>query len=299
MQQTAGSFWTQPWHYFTYVTGNRGAGKSIFVASVLAEAAIPPVSNELLTSCKKYVGNLQKNGWTNLSVDPKLTNTVYCNEILEIKNIGYLPRKTMKLDAEKLGLYDGENETQNFLPYSILGIIEFQKVADSRKSMTSEKLTDNKLRFNELVRKFRIRVIVDTQLIGSTDLRYRDMADCIIHVLGKKDKYKKSGEIESTTLFYLEFGSAANYKKFENDKDNFDMRDVKTRVFVGNVYAIIDSYAGEEYFLAGLQEKNFDTQLHGQRKKTKEAMLQYCKDYPLFSKKSEKRDNLDYEEINI
>lgn len=53
-----------------------------------------------------------------------------------------MPRASMELQFEKIGLYDGVHEVCYLLPYAKIFLPEIQSKLDSRKSMTAERVAD-------------------------------------------------------------------------------------------------------------------------------------------------------------
>ena len=130
-------------YYLTYVVGERGVGKTTLLAHFACEYMIPPRSARDLLQCKQEIGRLCAGGWDNLSLAPHVRHLVYVvDDTFIARGLGYMPRVSMELQFEKIGLYDGVHEVSYLLPYAKIFLPEIQSKLDSRKSMTAERVAD-------------------------------------------------------------------------------------------------------------------------------------------------------------
>lgn len=268
-------------YYLTYVVGERGVGKTTLLAHFATEYMLPPRSVDDLRQCKNEIASLRAGGWDNLSLAPHVKHLVYVvDDTFIAKGLGYIPRVSMSLQFEKIGLYDGVHEVSYLLPYAKIFLPEIQSKLDSRKSMTAERVADNFLRYVERQRKVGVQMWADTQLDDSVDKRFRNLADKLIEVQGKQDYRDKYGRLIKTIWQCLEFASIRQYTRF---KDTGDLRlaTKTTYTHCGNIYQCVNSYAGKEYFYNGMTG-NFHTELSRPTGNDKQAMLARCKQYPLF-----------------
>jgi len=269
-------------YYLTYVVGDRGAGKTTLLAHFATEFMIPPNSINDLLKCKEEIESLRLGGWENLSLEKHVKHLVYVvEETFIAKGLGYKPRISMELPFEKIGIYDGKNEVYHLLPFAKIFMPEIQSKLDSRKSITSERVTDSFLRYIERERKVGVQMWADTQINDSADKRFRSLADKVIEVLGQEHKKNKQGEIISTKWKCLEFTSVLVHNRYkETGKTEQAIKTEYTHI--GNIYDCVDSFSGKEYFFSGLENKNFDTKLSKIVGHSKEEMLEKVKNFPLF-----------------
>ena len=128
-------------YYLTYVVGERGVGKTTLLAHFACEYMIPPRAISDLLLCKQEIARLRAGGWDNLSLAPHVQHLVYVvDDIFIARGLGYMPRVSMELQFEKIGLYDGVHEVCYLLPYAKIFLPEIQSKLDSRKSMTAERV---------------------------------------------------------------------------------------------------------------------------------------------------------------
>lgn len=278
-------------YYLTYVVGKRGVGKTTLLAHFATEYMLPPRSLDDLRQCKNEIAALRAGGWDNLSLAPHVKHLVYVvDDTFIAKGLGYLPRVSMSLQFEKIGLYDGVHEVSYLLPYAKIFLPEIQSKLDSRKSMTAERVADNFLRYVERQRKVGVQMWADTQLDDSVDKRFRNLADKLIEVQGKQDYRDKYGRLIKTVWQCLEFANIRQYTRF---KDTGDLRlaTKTTYTHYGNIYQCVNSYAGKEYFYNGMTG-NFHTELSRPTGNDKQAMLARCKQYPLFKSNNNKEQSV-------
>ena len=122
--------YTAKQYYLTYVVGERGVGKTTLLAHFACEYMIPPRA-------------IRAGGWDNLSLAPHVQHLVYVvDDIFIARGLGYMPRVSMELQFEKIGLFDGVHEVCYLLPYAKIFLPEIQSKLDSRKSMTAERVAD-------------------------------------------------------------------------------------------------------------------------------------------------------------
>lgn len=279
-------------YYLTYVVGLRGTGKTTLLAHFGTKLMIPPSSIEDLRQARLEIESLRKGGWDNLSLESHVQHLVYVvDDVFQAVGMGYLPRISMDLQFERLGLYDGVNEVDYLLPYAKVFCPEIQSKLDSRKSMTAEKAADYLLRYLERQRKVGVQMWADAQLHDSVDKRFRNLADRIIEVQGQEHKYSKQDELISTTWYCLEFDGIHAYRRYEQSGSTAEAT-ATTYTHKGDIFACVDSYAGKEYFYDGMGDKNFHTRLATPTSNSKQAMLDRCRRFPLFNKKSS-ADNAD------
>ena len=127
-------------YYLTYVVGERGVGKTTLLAHFACEYMIPPRAISDLLLCKQEIARLRAGGWDNLSLAPHVRHLVYVvDDTFIARGLGYMPRVSMELQFEKIGLYDGVHEVCYLLPYAKIFLPEIQSKLDSRKSMTSRR----------------------------------------------------------------------------------------------------------------------------------------------------------------
>lgn len=273
--------------YLIYVVGDVGVGKTTLLAHLATLRMIPPLSISDLLDCKKEIEKLRLGGWDNLSLEPHVKHLVYVVEDTFIaKNMGYLPRYSMELNFEQIGLYDGENEVAYLLPYSTIVMPEIQSKLDSRKSMTAERVADSFLRWLERRRKIQLKVIADSQLDESADKRFRSMADKVIEVQRQEHKKDKFGEITKTTWFCREFDGINAYMRYETSGKLNECTETKY-IHDGNIFECVDSFSGKEYFYNGMTG-NFHTTLSKPFSNDKQSMLERCRRFPLFKKEVDK-----------
>ena len=157
-------------YYLTYVVGERGVGKTTLLAHFACEYMIPPRSARDLLQCKQEIGRLCAGGWDNLSLAPHVRHLVYVvDDTFIARGLGYMPRVSMELQFEKIGLYDGVHEVSYLLPYAKIFLPEIQSKLDSRKSMTAERVADYFLRYIERQRKVGVQMWADTQIDDSAN----------------------------------------------------------------------------------------------------------------------------------
>lgn len=278
-------------YYLTYVVGKRGVGKTTLLAHFATEYMLPPRSLDDLRQCKNEIASLRAGGWDNLSLAPHVKHLVYVvDDTFIAKGLGYLPRVSMALQFEKIGLYDGVHEVSYLLPYAKIFLPEIQSKLDSRKSMTAERVADNFLRYVERQRKVGVQMWADTQLDDSVDKRFRNLADKLIEVQGKQDYRDKYGRLIKTVWYCLEFADIRQYTRF---KDTGDLRIATPTTYAhcGNIYQCVNSYAGKEYFYNGMTG-NFHTELARPTGNDKQAMLARCEQYPLFKANNHKEQSV-------
>ena len=157
-------------YYLTYVVGERGVGKTTLLAHFACEYMIPPRAISDLLLCKQEIARLRAGGWDNLSLAPHVRHLVYVvDDTFIARGLGYMPRVSMELQFEKIGLYDGVHEVCYLLPYAKIFLPEIQSKLDSRKSMTAERVADYFLRYIERQRKVGVQMWADTQIDDSAD----------------------------------------------------------------------------------------------------------------------------------
>ena len=277
-------------YYLTYVVGERGVGKTTLLAHFACEYMIPPRSARDLLQCKQEIGRLCAGGWDNLSLAPHVRHLVYVvDDTFIARGLGYMPRVSMELQFEKIGLYDGVHEVSYLLPYAKIFLPEIQSKLDSRKSMTAERVADYFLRYIERQRKVGVQMWADTQIDDSADKRFRSLADKLIEVQGKRDYYDRHGRLVKTVWRCLEFSGVRQYAR-SKDTGNAKIG-VKTEyTHYGNIYACVDSYSGKEYFYNGMTG-NYHTTPAEVTGNNKAAMLARCARYPLFPKEESKNND--------
>ena len=186
-------------YYLTYVVGERGVGKTTLLAHFACEYMIPPRAISDLLLCKQEIARLRAGGWDNLLLAPHVQHLVYVvDDTFIARGLGYMPRVSMELQFEKIGLYDGVHEVCYLLPYAKIFLPEIQSKLDSRKSMTAERVADYFLRYIERQRKVGVQMWADTQIDDSADKRFRSLADKLIEVQGKRDYYDRHGRLVKT-----------------------------------------------------------------------------------------------------
>ena len=152
-----------------------------------------------LRFCKQEVVRLRAGSRDHLSLAPHVRRLVYVvDDIFIARGFGYMPRASMELQFEKIGLFDGVHEVCNLLPYAKIFLPEIQSKLDSRKSMTAERVADYFLRYIERQRKVGVQMWADTQIDDSADKRFRSLADKLIEVQGKRDYYDRHGRLVRT-----------------------------------------------------------------------------------------------------
>jgi len=278
-------------YYLTYVVGKRGLGKTTLLAHFATGYMLPPRSLADLRQCKNEIASLRTGGWDNLSLAPHVKHLVYVvDDTFIAKGLGYLPRVSMSLQFEKIGLYDGVHEVSYLLPYAKIFLPEIQSKLDSRKSMTAERVADNFLRYIERQRKVGVQMWADTQLDDSVDKRFRNLADKLIEVENKIDCYDKTGRLVKTVWQCLEFTDIRQYTRF---KDTGDLRLTTKTIYThyGNIYQCVNSFTGKEYFYYGMTG-NFHTELSCPTGNDKKAMLARCEQYPLFKLNNKKEQSV-------
>jgi hypothetical protein len=270
-------------YYLTYVVGRRGAGKTTLLAHFACGYMIPPKSIMDLWQCKKEIQNLNAGGW---KLDmPKAKHLVYVvDDIFTARDMGYLPRVSMELKFERLGLNDGVHKVDYLLPYAKIFLPEIQSKLDSRKSTTSEKASDYLLRYLERQRKVGVQMWADAQLDDSVDKRFRNLADRIIEVLGQEHEITKHGEIIKTTWHCLEFDGIFAYHRYKSTGNIAEAKQT-TYTHNGNIFQCVNSFSGKEYFYDGI--KQFHTTLAKPTTNDKKAMTERVKKFPLFQKKEQ------------
>ena len=93
-------------YYLTYVVGERGVGKTTLLAHFATEYMIPPRAISDLLLCKQEIARLRAGGWDNLSLAPHVQHLVYVvDDTFIARGLGYMPRVSMELQFEKIGLY--------------------------------------------------------------------------------------------------------------------------------------------------------------------------------------------------
>ena len=200
-------------YYLTYVVGERGAGKTTLLAHFATEYMIPPRSIRDLLTCKKEISRLRAGGWDNLSLEPHVKHLVYVvDDTFIARGMGYLPRISMELQFEKIGLYDGRHEVSYLLPYAKIFMPEIQSKLDSRQW---ERTAEYFLRYIERQRKVGVQMCADTQIDDSADKRFRSLADKLIEVQDKQDYYAKNGQLIKTVWTCLEFSGVRPYARYK------------------------------------------------------------------------------------
>jgi len=267
-------------YYLTYVVGRRGVGKTTLLAHFATEHMIPPKSIDDLRLCKNEIKNLQNGGWE-LSLDENVKHLVYVvDDIFIARNMGYLPRISMELQFERLGLNDGVHKVDYLLPYAKIFLPEIQSKLDSRKSTTNEKASDYLLRYLERQRKVGVQMWADAQLDDSVDKRFRNLADRIIEVQGLENTLSKRGEILSTTWHCLEFNGIFAYQRYKNTGNTMEAT-ATTYTHKGNIYECVNSFTGKEYFYDDI--KHFHTNLAKPTTNDKKAMQERVKKFESMS----------------
>jgi len=282
--------------YFTYVVGQRGVGKTTLLAHFATERMIPPNSLDDLRMCKNEIKNLQAGGW-NLSFDEKVKHLVYVvDDVFIARHMGYLPRISMELQFERLGLNDGVHKVDYLLPYAKIFLPEIQSKLDSRKSTTAEKASDYLLRYLERQRKVGVQMWADAQLDDSVDKRFRNLADRIIEVQGLEHTLSKSGEIIKTTWYCLEFDGISAYQCYKTS-GGVNASNMTTYTHNGNIFRCVNSFTGKEYFYDGI--KHFHTTLARPTTNDKKAMQERVKKFPLFANLKKRGQSNGYETIEF
>jgi len=270
--------------YLTYVVGMRGVGKTTLLAHFATERMIPPNSIDDLRMCKNEIARLQNGGWE-LELDKGVKHLVYVvDDVFTARNMGYIPRTSMELQFERLGLFDGRNKVDYLLPYAKIFMPEIQSKLDSRKSTTNEKASDYLLRYLERQRKVGVQMWADAQLDDSVDKRFRNLADRIIQVQGQEHTFSRQGDILATTWYCLEFNGIFAYQRY---KTTGDIKEATATTYThkGNIYECVNSFAGKEYFYDGI--KHFHTKTAKPTTNDKQAMLDRIKRFPIFAKKEQ------------
>jgi len=272
-------------YYLTYVIGKRGAGKTTLLTHFATMQMIPPNSIYDLRKCRQEIESLQTGGWDNLSLENHVKHLVYVvDDIFTARGMGYLPRVSMELKFERLGLYDGIHEVNYLLPYAKVFVPESTSKLDSRKSTTQERPLDYLLRYLERQRKVGVQMWADAQIGDSTDKRFRYLADRLIEVLGQEHEYDNRGRLIATTWYCLEFDGMDGYERYRSTGDLTQV--VQTQyTHYGNIYRCVNSFAGKEYFYNGMTG-NFHTKLATYTGNNKQAMLEKCAKFPLFKQEN-------------
>ena len=262
-------------------------GKTTLLAHFACEYMIPPRAISDLLICKQEIARLRAGGWDNLSLAPHVRHLVYVvDDTFIARGLGYMPRVSMELQFEKIGLYDGVHEVCYLLPYAKIFLPEIQSKLDSRKSMTAERVADYFLRYIERQRKVGVQMWADTQIDDSADKRFRSLADKLIEVQGKRDYYDRHGRLVKTVWHCLEFTGVRQYAHYK-DTDNAKSAVKKAYTHYGNIYNCVDSFSGKEYFYNGMTG-NYHTTPAEVTGNNKAAMLARCERYPLFPKEENK-----------
>ena len=271
-------------YYLTYVVGERGVGKTTLLAHFATQYMIPPRSVFDLQQCRREIERLQKGGWNNLSLEPHVKHLVYVvDDIFYARGLGYLPRISMELDFDKIGLYDGVHEVSYLLPYAKIFMPEVQSKLDSRQW---ENTAEYFLRYIERQRKVGVQMWTDTQIDTSADKRFRLLADKLIHVQEQRHFYDKYGGLTQTVWRCLEFSGVRPYSRYLESGSTHEAMYTEYN-HNGNIFACVDSFSGKEYFYNGMTD-NFHTTLATPTGNNKTAMLERCKKYPLFKTENHK-----------
>jgi len=281
--------------WLTYIVGGKkpiGAGKTSLMYHLVRPYMMPPLVDEKLTEIRKYIENMQRNGWNNVSFSEHMECPVYVvGDVFISNDSGYAPRRTMELEFDQIRLPGGKKKAARPLPHSIICIPDLANYVDSRESMSSDGPDKYQCMFLALRRKIGLRFIVDGQYYDGSDKRWRQMADCIIEILEFKhtpgDYYKPA----VTEWKCLKFPGYQVYEKYMKTQDE-NLAEEVTFAHVGDLFgygpknekACIDSLTGRERFFDGT-DWNFSARVAEPTSDKKDAMLAKCARFPLSKQK--------------
>lgn len=245
----------------TCICGPIGSGKSSLAAHIATELMIPPLSTEILRLANKEIQSLREGGFEKLFLHETTEHLVYSEHPISAIDCGYSSRISMDLDVSRLRLPEEGKESQFFPPYSSLFIAEAQSKFDSRKSNTKQRIPEGLSRILEVERHNTISIYMDFQVWTTVDIRIRNLATRILHVIDRKTKtvHKKWLDEVSTTWTCLEFSSSQAYEEYLSSGQTKQGKLVEF-THNGDIWKCYSSQAFKAWFYNHMKERNFDQQ---------------------------------------
>ncbi len=244
-----------------FLTGPKGAGKTSLSAHLAGEQMLPEIAFDKVQIARDEVWMLWTQGYENLEIPDYVEHLVYSDiPICTSKDQGYLPRTTWKLDVSRMQVPNEENGGDvQFFPYGATVVIdELMEKFDARDFNKKDlSMPAGMRKFLQICRHRDIAVITGCLLASGADKRFRQMSQNILLIVHREDGFS-NGSLTQTTWYCLEFASAELCDKF---LANHTVEVSFTpRIFIhkGNIRECVDSYAENDEFLVGMENKTFD-----------------------------------------
>lgn len=253
--------------YMTLIVGGEkpiGAGKTSLMYHLVRKYMEPPLLDERMEQIRKHIAKLNKLGWTNAKMPDNVQCPVYTiGDSFTSYDSGYDPVTTNTLKFEDLKVPSGkpDEDKKRMLPHTIICIPDLSRFVDSRDSNKDDGPDKQQRDFLALRRKWDLRFFIDGQSYNGIDKRWRQMADCIIEVMGFKHTPGDYFNQATTTWQIRRFWGYKVYEQYLATGD-LALCEELTMTHVGDLFGVdigeeeryhacVDSLAGYEIFLVG------------------------------------------------
>ena len=152
-----------------------------------------------------------------------------------------------------------------FLPYGSLVVIdELMEKFDARDfNKKDASMPAGMRKFLQICRHRGLAVVTGCLLASGADKRFRQMSQNILLIVHRDDQFCQD-ELVQTTWYCLEFAGAELCDKFLNNHKIEVSFTPRIFIHKGNIHDCVDSYAENDEFLAGMENKAFE--FSGRRK---------------------------------
>lgn len=243
----------------TIITGPPGVGKT----SLMTSFAVAEMTNyEDIFNKQDFIRSLNEIGYDKTVPE----HFVFTNYDVTCP---YTGQHSYFVNGYYLGFKNNSKHPTMFLPPgATIYISEAQEVFNSRES---SRFPDFLSRYIEKHRHFDLNFFLDCQRGDLIDLNVRAIAEKIIDVREKRDKYnRKYGFLEKTVWICNEFQSWAEYESGAKGKK------VKYE-YDGDIHDCYDSQGCFLMFMNGREDKDFDLRENKQFGIDKESSIAYNK----------------------
>ncbi|MCM1533492.1 MAG: hypothetical protein NC099_02445 [Corallococcus sp.] len=257
------------------IYGIPGAGKTALMVALGIENMYGENAISALDKANAEVLMLNEQGHS--VTPPKSDHLVYCAKVtIDVTNPDFGHRRSLYLDANRLGIAADGFVPQYVYRGSTLCIDELPEAADSRNW---GQFAEGMCRYWAKHRKHSLTVYATCQDVEQVEKRIRLLAS-ITQVREIEFVYDKFDEV-TTTVWRLN-----NWHCYEDWLRGAEPTE-ETYVYKGDIREAYDTFEGEEDFYIGLENADFSCEYSGYSDFTPQGIKRYAVNNPIAKKNKE------------